>query len=168
MLRYCLQCGKEITSKTASKFCSHSCSAKYSNIRRAKKEKRKCPVCGRDILNPASKYCSLDCFQKAEYDRRIDEWLSGNFTKEDGVLPAHIRKYLMIKHNCSCQECGWNKRHPISNEVPLQVHHINGDCTDNRPDNLQLLCPNCHSLTENYGSRNKGSKRKSYIRMRQK
>ncbi len=30
---------------------------------------------------------------------------------------------------------------------------------NNSEDNLQLLCPNCHALTENFGSRNKNSKR---------
>lgn len=36
----------------------------------------------------------------------------------------------------------------------MQVHHINGNHRDNRIENLQILCPNCHSQTENYGSKN--------------
>ena len=72
----------------------------------------------------------------------------------------------MDKYNCSCQECGWNKVHPITGNVPLQIHHIDGDCTNNKEENLQLLCPNCHTLTENYGSLNKNAtridKRKRY------
>ena len=32
------------------------------------------------------------------------------------------------------------------------MHHIDGDCTNNKMENLQLLCPNCHSLTSNFGS----------------
>lgn len=34
--------------------------------------------------------------------------------------------------------------------IPIQVHHINGDHFDNRIENLQLLCPNCHSLTDTF------------------
>lgn len=30
---------------------------------------------------------------------------------------------------------------------------------NNKEENLQLLCPNCHSLTENFGSSNKNSSR---------
>ena len=38
--------------------------------------------------------------------------------------------------------------------IPLELHHINGDNTDNRLENLQLLCPNCHAQTETYGGKN--------------
>jgi hypothetical protein len=52
-----------------------------------------------------------------------------------------------------CERCGiarWHKQ-PLS----LCLHHINGDRHDNRLENLQLLCPNCHSQTPNFGSKNK-------------
>lgn len=41
----------------------------------------------------------------------------------------------------------------------MNVDHIDGDATNNSEDNLQLLCPNCHSLTENYGRLNAKSTR---------
>lgn len=41
----------------------------------------------------------------------------------------------------------------------LQLDHANGDNTDNREENLRLLCPNCHSQTETYYGRNKRLKR---------
>jgi hypothetical protein len=51
-----------------------------------------------------------------------------------------------------CEHCGlteW-RGEPVS----LELHHVNGDPLDNRLESLQLLCPNCHAQTENYGIRN--------------
>lgn len=38
--------------------------------------------------------------------------------------------------------------------IPLELDHTNGDRTDNRLENLRLLCPNCHALTPTYRGRN--------------
>lgn len=57
--------------------------------------------------------------------------------------------------------CGWNEVHTITGKVPIQMEHIDGNSTNNRLENLKLLCPNCHSLTPTYGALNKGSGRKN-------
>ncbi|WP_373696318.1 HNH endonuclease [Actinomycetospora flava] len=41
--------------------------------------------------------------------------------------------------------------------LPLQLDHINGDHTDNRLENLRILCGNCHSQTETWCSRGRTS-----------
>jgi hypothetical protein len=43
--------------------------------------------------------------------------------------------------------------------VPLTVHHLDGDWKNNRADNLALLCPNCHALTDTYMNLNRGQGR---------
>ena|ERR1700681_191671 len=52
-----------------------------------------------------------------------------------------------------CQECGlteWRGR-----RLSIQIHHINGVRDDNRLENLIMLCPNCHSLTDTFSGYNK-------------
>jgi len=44
-----------------------------------------------------------------------------------------------------CELCGWSKR-TADGRVPLELDHVNGQPTDNRIENLRILCPNCHSL----------------------
>ena len=53
------------------------------------------------------------------------------------------------------RECGltqWNGK-----PIPLELHHINGDSTDNRIENIRILCPNCHAQTPTYRGKNIGS-----------
>jgi len=59
-----------------------------------------------------------------------------------------------------CESCGLKTW--LNTTIPLDLHHINGDNSDNRLENLQLLCPNCHALTDSYrGKNNKsGNKRR--------
>lgn len=61
------------------------------------------------------------------------------------------------KNNNCCEVCGYNTPNPYTGKSILQIHHIDGNCLNNKEENLQLLCPNCHCLTENFGSRNKNA-----------
>ena len=53
----------------------------------------------------------------------------------------------------------YGKKNEYTNKIPLQIHHVDGNCINNTEDNLMLLCPNCHSLTNTFGNLNKNSKR---------
>ena len=66
------------------------------------------------------------------------------------LLEEGIKEY-------KCEECGFTEWK--GQKIPLELHHINGDNTDNRIENIQLLCPNCHALTDNY----RGKKRKRVL-----
>jgi hypothetical protein len=61
-----------------------------------------------------------------------------------------------VKNRCS--KCGWAKKNPRTNTVILTVNHIDGDWKNNKKENLEVLCYNCHTLTETFGSLNKGSR----------
>jgi Helix-turn-helix domain len=67
---------------------------------------------------------------------------------------SHLKGRLIaggLKQN-RCEQCGiseWRGR-PLN----MQLHHVNGDGTDNRLENIVFLCANCHSQTDSYGGRN--------------
>lgn len=66
------------------------------------------------------------------------------------------RRRIFKERGRKCEVCGWQEVNPFCNTVPVQIHHINGNNKDHRTENLIVLCPNCHSLTDkfmNYRSR---------------
>lgn len=60
-----------------------------------------------------------------------------------------------------CEQCGQDEW--LGEPIPIELHHVNGDRFDNRLNNLQLLCPNCHALTENHAGR--GSRQRLRIKL---
>lgn len=166
--KHCIVCGKKLE-KEQVKFCSHSCSAKYNNHKRTKRaikeeekeEDRFCKNCGKILLSRQKNFCSTQCQQEFLHLRFIERWKNGEETglKGEYCVSNHIRRYLFEKNNCKCEMCGWGETNKFTGSIPLEVHHKDGDYTNNKEENLQLLCPNCHSLTETFKSHNKSGRK---------
>lgn len=54
-----------------------------------------------------------------------------------------------------CQKCGWHEKPEGAEFTPCELHHKDGNSHNHLESNLELICPNCHSLTKNYRSKNK-------------
>lgn len=153
---YCRLCGCEIDKNKT--FCSRSCASKFNSKNR---DRKYCFNCGVE-LKGNDKYCSHSCRVDHKYKEYIEKWLSGEVVEcNSKIVPTPIRKYLFIKYESKCARCGWGEINPVTGNSPLEVEHIDGDSTNNKPDNLTLLCPNCHSLTPTYKALNKGNGRHS-------
>ena len=90
----------------------------------------------------------------------IEKWKNGEVNgniKNNFGLSGYVRRYLLEKNEYKCEKCGFSGVNPYTNQTILQIHHIDGDSTNAKEENLQVLCPNCHAMTDNYGSRNKNA-----------
>lgn len=96
-----------------------------------------------------------------KYNNYIMRWKCGLESGMRGktAISAHIRRYLFEKYENKCAICGWSEINTFTNNIPLEVEHIDGIHTNNIESNLILICPNCHSLTATYRSLNKGNGR---------
>lgn len=126
-----------------------------------KVKQQNCLFCNKEVSRKPKKFCNNFCqsaFQRHQY---ILNWKSGLVDGTVGFsISEHIRKYLHEQFNSSCQICGWNKTNLSTKSIPLEIHHIDGNYRNSKEENLQLLCPNCHALTENFGTLNKGKGRR--------
>ena len=160
---YCLECGGGFSRRSSSqKFCSHSCAAKNTNRSRTVKKRIDCILCGQEILATGKKYCSQKCASDHRTSNTIEKWKSDpNSTNTKHGISKTIVLYLKQQAGWKCQSpncCvpgGWSEVHPGTGTVPVEIDHIDGDAYNNHPDNLIVLCPNCHSLTMNYRALNK-------------
>ena len=80
------------------------------------------------------------------------------FQKGIYLKPAHMIDAIINLRGWEC-ECCHNKKWQ-GKKIPLEVHHIDGDSTNNKLENLQLLCLNCHAQTENFRNNNSKPKEK--------
>lgn len=142
------------------------------------------PECTVDISEKEcrQKYCSRKCaaiVNNAHFPKRkkqakertvrktgVQKWLDGEWDGNTKYgLSQPIRRYLLAQAEYTCQDgrsgCnGWGGYNERSGKSCLTVDHLNGDSTDHRPENLRIMCPNCHSMTPTYGALNKGKGRK--------
>lgn len=89
----------------------------------------------------------------------FEEYIKGDSVQTNKVRKKLIKEGLKEPKCECCQNVTWNGQ-----PIPLEVHHKDGDKTNNDLSNLQLLCPNCHALTDTYKGKNtKKHKEKSQI-----
>lgn len=77
-------------------------------------------------------------------------WSAGQQLKDwqDYSRPSGFKKHLIKQRGHQCEDC--KLTHWKDSFIPLEIHHLDGHKGNNNPDNLQLLCCNCHALTGNW------------------
>jgi len=147
--KVCPTCGKEIPpEKRRNKFCSKSCSATYNNkgvVRVTTENDECCAHCGKKKEKRHNKYCDA-CHSTNVYNRVEDVAAAKS--------PDGVRAYLLRTRDLRCEMCQLELWNGIP--ITLEVHHVDGNSDNNEEESLQLLCPNCHSQTDNFKGAAKG------------
>ena len=124
-----------------------------------------CIICGKESQYRSNKkLCSNQC--NSIYQHRIaylaflnnnENYSRGNYT------PKCFKDFFLEEQGNKCAICGvkpiWNNR-----KIIFVLDHIDGDASNNKRENLRLICPNCDSQTDTFKSKTKVSKRRNYMR----
>lgn len=151
----CLQCDKVFVSPAKrQRFCCRSCSARFNNLNgtsgRHHRHDVTCRRCGVKCKQRKQTFCSRNC--KALF--QVENWLKGdNPSVGYGKVPDLIRQFLLDEAEGKCSQCRWAEVNVTTGKVPLEIHHVDGNSSNNLRENLQVLCPNCHSLTPTFRNR---------------
>lgn len=164
----CLQCSMTFISAVERnrKFCTRSCAATYNNKKFPKKQPSPfstthCKWCMSPFsgtrINSEYKFCGKDCRSAYKNAGIIARCAAGNAGQHT------IREYVKLTRPYMCEMCGistWSNL-PLT----LELDHMDGNSSNNKPENVRLLCPNCHSQTPTFKNRNYGNGRGSLKKM---
>jgi len=152
----CNKCGKEFV---------------YEAIKDSKDLKRKKKFCSRKCANSHSKIWNCDfCDQnfpnrKIFYQHRKLHFQEKKFLRGKQIFEKHLIQNIRPPSNLrerlinfgykedKCEKCGWANKFSGDKYSRCQLHHKDGNAHNNMLNNLEILCPNCHSLTNNWGKR---------------
>lgn len=165
----CLKCNEKLTKRFQKLFCSSSCAASHNNVNRPSRIKPEqiasCLNCSKSIIRTPGEikkghkiYCSNVC--------AVTYKIKKNQIKRQELFSAGKLKYrsklreLVIErdgYRCTCcNNVTWQ-----NNPIPLWLDHVDGNASNNFPDNLRMVCLNCDALSPTFGNKNRGNGRRS-------
>ena len=115
---------------------------------------KNCKTCTKEFKFFPSQKAGLFCSRRCHTDYRITTIIkSGKGTKSTAL------SYLKRFKDYNCSECGIKEYN--NKPIQLQIEHVDGNPKNNIIENITWLCPNCHSQTKTWGSKNAGKKAKA-------
>lgn len=149
-------CGKEFKTQRAvnAHQIAHKEGVRYKVRTRKNPEFYDCLQCGTQSkwgTSKTNKFCDNKCQQDFAWNIVKQEIEQG--------LRGATKRYIVERFGDICVSCGltneWNGK-PIT----LQLDHKDGNSDNNSIENLRILCPNCHTQTDTYGSKGQGNRYK--------
>ena len=154
----CKRCGKDFEPQKGLKnYCSLAC----RNSRVMTEEKRK------KISDGVKRYIdkndnilpnhTKESYEKMSKTRKENDKLKLLNEDFNSLSWGRLRKRVILEQDEKCNKCGASEW--FGEKLSFEVDHIDGDNENNKRENLEALCPNCHSITPTWRGRNKKSKR---------
>lgn len=134
---------------------------KPANTGKSKHQKLNCINCGESCSLFSKKYCSTNCQKIYQHKIKYDDFLkNGEKYCTENFNPRIFKKDILMEQNSECDVCGitnsWNNKNLV-----FVLDHKDGDASNNKRENLRLICPNCDSQLDTFKSKNKNSARKN-------
>lgn len=133
-------------------FCSRKCARGFSSKEKRKEinEKVSKTLKGRINANGLTKEQRIENWKKSCYDKYITNLLNADCKT---MCPDRLRKRVILEQNEKCNKCGLSEWLGI--KISFELEHKDGNHHNNERENLEALCPNCHSITPTWRGRNK-------------
>lgn len=144
-MKNCPKCNKE--HDLSGRFCSKSC-ANSRVFSEEAKLKKSLALKGRKGCRPVD--FDYTKWRKSIKESRLKKYLATPFDK---LGPENRRRRVFEEQKYACKKC--NLTEWLGQPLILELEHKDGNNQNNSRENLEGLCPNCHSLTETWRGRNK-------------
>jgi hypothetical protein len=127
-----------------------------------KYDESNCLNCGKSFVvyrSKKNKYCSNKCHHEKKHKELYEKFLLGDEIFQRANYNCYIFKSDILEEQKNlCLICG-NKNEWNGKKIVFILDHIDGDASNNKRENLRLVCPNCDSQLDTYKSKNKNSTR---------
>lgn len=160
----CVLCEEEHDGTFVSgRFCSRVCATTF--VSRQNREQKNLKIsrsirrCSRRHVWTCSK-CLRRFKTRSSLARHHKEHPKQWYITVDGYKTDGSRRNFLIRELGSicqiCQNSEW-----MGQQIPIELHHVDGNPENNVRENLRLICPNCHAQTPTYKGRNIGKVKNS-------
>lgn len=121
---------------------------------------KQCKTCGKRLYSDnISGFCQ-EHYRQEQDKLKVEHWLATGDAQKgiSSTLRGPIRRYILQSQEHKCAICDitdeWNGK-----SLNFILDHIDGNASNDKQENVRLICPNCDSQLPTFKSRNKGSAR---------